>query len=107
MAVESMTIIDPGDRVPRPIGALGIEKDYARAFKALISLAPYVVVPHRRSRLRPPCPGKPGMLVGGMVDHQLGDDAQVALMAGIDEPSEVPHRPVRWMNVTIVRDVVT
>src|SRR5471032_2658188 len=101
MAVETMPVIGIGDRVPSPVGALGIEEDHARTLKALIGVAPYVVVPRRRSRFGTPCTHEPRMLVGGMVDHQLGHDSQAALVAGVDEAPEVSHRPVGRVNFSI------
>ena len=46
------------------------------------------------------------MLVGRVVDDELGDDADVAPVRLGDEPIEVRERAVARMDVLVVRDVV-
>ena len=46
------------------------------------------------------------MLVGGVVDDQLGDDAQAPAVRLADELTEVGPRPVRRRDVVIIGDVV-
>ncbi len=46
------------------------------------------------------------MLVGGVVDDQLGDDPQLALVRLADEPTHVAQRAVVGMHPRVVGDVV-
>ena len=46
------------------------------------------------------------MLVGGVIDDELGDDAQPAPVGFLDEGAEVIARAVLRMDVVIVGDVV-
>ena len=46
------------------------------------------------------------MLVGGVVDDELGDDAQAALVRLAHEAAEVAHRAVGRVDAAVVGDVV-
>src|SRR5690606_35484755 len=46
------------------------------------------------------------MLIGGVIDDQLGDDADAALVRGPHEGLEVAQRAVARMDALVVRDVV-
>jgi hypothetical protein len=46
------------------------------------------------------------MLIGGVVDNQLGDDADVAAVGRIDQLIEVVDRAVARMDVLVIGDVV-
>jgi tetrahydromethanopterin S-methyltransferase subunit A len=46
------------------------------------------------------------VLVGGVVHHEVGDDAQAARVGGVEKLLEVLHRPVRRVDAVEVRDVV-
>jgi hypothetical protein len=46
------------------------------------------------------------MLVGGVVDHQLGDHPQAALVRRFDEPAHVAQRAVCRIDAAVVGDVV-
>ena len=47
------------------------------------------------------------MLVAGVVDHQLGNDAQTACMRFADELPGIAQGSIVWMNGAIFTDVVT
>ncbi len=49
---------------------------------------------------------EPVVLVGGVVDDELGDDAQAALLRFQDEAAKVLHRPEVGIDVAVVGDVV-
>ena len=51
-------------------------------------------------------PLEPGMLVRGVVDHELGDDPQVAALGFGHEAAEIPHRAEVGIDAAIVGDVV-
>ncbi len=46
------------------------------------------------------------MLIGGVVDHQLGDDADAALVGLIEKRLEAGEVAIGRMDVAVVRDVV-
>src|SRR5215469_15401212 len=46
------------------------------------------------------------MLVGGVVDDEVDEDAEAALIAGMGEFDEVAERAVAWVDVVVVGDVV-
>ena len=46
------------------------------------------------------------MLVGGVIDHELGDDANAARVRGAHELAKVGQRAVIGMNIAIIADVV-
>ena len=49
---------------------------------------------------------KPGVLIGGVIDHEVDDDADAALLAAVGEFDEVAQRAVARIDAVIVRDVV-
>ncbi len=46
------------------------------------------------------------MLVGGVIDDQLGDDSQAACVRGVEEPHEVVAGAVVGVDALVVGDVV-
>ena len=46
------------------------------------------------------------MLIGGVVDHKFGDDADAAGMRLLDEALDVVDGPVFGMHAAVVGDVV-
>ena len=104
--IEAVPVIGAGDRVPGPVGPLGIDEDDARAGVFLVVVRPDIEVALRRAGLRPPRALEPRMLVGGVVDHQLGDHPHAARMRRGDEALGVGQRAVVGMHAAIVGDVV-
>ena len=49
---------------------------------------------------------EPFMLVGGVIDDEIDDDANAALLAAMGELDEVAERAVARIDAVIVRDVV-
>ena len=106
MRVEAVPVIGVRDRIPGPVRLLGVEEDDARAGVFLVGVGPDIEVARRRAGLGAPRALEPGMLVGGVVDDQLGDDAEAARMRGGDEALDVGHRAVVGMHRAVVGDVV-
>ena len=104
--VEAMPVVGAGLRVPGPVGPLEVLEDDPRVGVAVGGGAPDVEVPGPRARPCPPGALKPRMLVRGVVDHQLGDDLEVALVGLAQEDLEVLERAVRRVHVVVVGDVV-
>src|SRR2546425_910618 len=82
------------DRIPGPVGLLGVAEDDARIFIFLIRVAPDVEVPLRGAGRRGPGSLKPRVLVGRVVDDQLRDHADAALVRPAHEGPEVAQRAV-------------
>ena len=49
---------------------------------------------------------EPVMLVRGVVDDELGDDAKAALLRFLDEALEILHRPEIGIDVAVIGDVI-
>ncbi len=95
-------------RVPGPVGLFIIEKDDARFLITLVRGAPDVpVAVFVVFRVRWIAGGlEPGMLVGGVIGNQVGDDAQAASMSlGYQRP-QVVHGAVVSVNLVKIGHVV-
>ena len=93
-------------RVPGPVRLLGVGEDDARAAVQLGVVAPDVEVALGRALGRLARGLEPGVLVRGVVDDQLGDHAQAALVRLVHEGAEVVQRAVGRVHVLVVGDVV-
>jgi hypothetical protein len=102
---EPVEVVLPGDRVPGPVGLLRVLEDDADALVLLIRVAPDVVVPVRGVRV-PPGLLEPRVLVGRVVQHQVGDDPDAALVGGRGEGLEVLDRAEGRVDAVEVGDVV-
>ena len=69
-------------------------------------VGPDIKIAPRRTGLGVARPLEPGMLVGGVIDDQLGDDTNAARMRLADELPEVGQRAVVGMDVAVFADVV-
>ncbi len=103
---EAMPVIGLGFGVPGPVRFLGVGEDDARLRKARVGVAPDIPVARARVRRAAARAPEPGMLVGGVIDDQLGDDTQAAPLRLGDEAAEVLHRAERRIDRTVVGDVV-
>ncbi len=95
-----------GHRVPRPVGLLGVGEDDPRALVDLVGVAPHVEVPLGRTRRRVARRLEPRVFVRRVVDDQLGDHAQAALVRLFEHLLEVGERAVLRVHVFVARDVV-
>ena len=102
-----MPVVGASTRIPRPIGAFRVDEDDARASVLLVVVGPNIEVAPRRSRLCVTSPLKPRVLVGGVVDLKIGDDAYIVRMRRADELTEIGARSIVGMNVAITTDIVT
>ena len=80
MVEKPVPVVRLRHRVPGPVGSFGVEENDARVGVLLIVVAPHVEIAERRSGRGRACPLKPRVLVGGMVDDQLGDHLHAAGM---------------------------
>jgi hypothetical protein len=92
--------------VPGPVRRLGVGEDDADALVFLVRLAPHVEVALGRPGRRAARGLEPRMLVGRVVDDELGDHADAARVRLADEAVEILERAVTRMDSLVIRDVV-
>jgi hypothetical protein len=92
--------------VPGPVGGLEVLEDDPDVLPLLRGVGPHVelALPAARRCLHGAL--EPGVLIRGVVDHELGDDLEPAGVCLVDEALELPHRPVVAVDRGVVRDVV-
>ena len=105
VAEEAMPEVETGFRVIGPVRDFGVDEDDARVRIAGRVIAPDVVITIGRVRILASLL-KPGMLVGGVVDDQIGDDLQPALMRRVEQRLEVHDGAVVVMDAHEIGDVV-
>ena len=103
--IEAVPVMLTGDRVPGPVRAFGVHKDDAGVAILLVGVAPNVIIPKwgipvGAGRL------KPGVLVGGVIQHEVHDDAQPACVSRIEQGFEIVQRPIIRMDVMIIRNII-
>ena len=103
---EAVPIELPGDRIPGPVRFLGIGKNDPSTFVLLIGVAPDIKIARHRARFGAARALEPGMLVRGVVDDQLDDDAHAALMRFAHELPKIRETAIGLMDVAIVGDVI-
>src|SRR5512143_3182288 len=105
MAEEAMPVVSLGERVPGPVRHFGVEKDDARAAIWGVGIAPDVPIAlgigARTARLP-----EPGMLIRSVVQHELDNDPQVALMCRVEKDLEIVQAPIALVHRIVIRDVV-
>src|SRR5438874_13302772 len=80
-------------RIPGPVRLLRIGEDDPRALIFLVGIAPDIPVAGGGIPVRAAGALEPVVLVGGVVDDELGNDPQAALLGFLDEAPEILHRP--------------
>ncbi len=106
MAIETVPEIGLGFGIPGPVALLGVEEDDAGLVIFLIVVGPDVVVAETCARLGAPRSLEPGMLVRGVIDDELGDQAQATAVRLAHQPPDVRHRAVGRVDAAIILDVV-
>src|ERR1051325_3342441 len=101
-----MPVVGLGNRVPRPVRGFEILEDDSGLVVLFGSVAPDIQVALRRAWGRASGFLKPGILVGGMIDHQFGDYTQPPLVGFGEKRAEIFERSVIWINVVVIGDVV-
>src|SRR5690606_9237345 len=107
MRIEPMPEIGFRHGIPGPVGSLEILENDARFLIALDIVAPYVELPLGGARRRPPRSLEPGMLIGGMVEHELGDDADSPPVSLGQEGAEIVQGAVGGIHGAIIGYVVS
>ena len=103
---EAVPVVLPGNRIERPVRFFGVRKDDARARVLRIGVAPDVIVAFTGAFRCTAGALKPWMLVGRVVDDELGQHADVQRVRGVDELLEVVQRAVDRIDRRVVGDVV-
>ena len=105
MREEAVPVVLAGDRIPGPVGHLGVEEDDPHIRIAVVGVRPDIPVAFRR---RPVRAGllEPGVVARGVVHDEVGDHADAALVRRLDERVEVLDRAVVGMDRVEVGDVV-
>ena len=103
MGEEAVPVVGAGDRIPRPVRHLGVEEDDPRVLVALVRLRPHVPVALRPALARLL---EPRVVRGRVVDDEVGDHADPALVRRLDQAPEVLDRAVVGVDGEEVGDVV-
>ena len=103
---EAVPVVGAGDRVPGPVGGLVVLEDHPHARVAVGGVAPDVEVAPAAAGLGPAGALEPRVLVGGVVEHQLGDDPQAPTVGLLQEALERLEVAVARVDVAVVGDVV-
>ena len=106
VVVEAVPVVGLGHRIPAPVGVLEVLEDDPGVPVAIRGVAPHVEVAPLGALGRAPRPLEPGVLVGGVVEDQLGDHPEPAPLRLLDEALEVAERPVVGVHPAVVGDVV-
>jgi hypothetical protein len=106
MRKEAVPVVGLRLRIPGPVRFLRVAEDDPRSGVTLVGIAPDV--PVARIGIRPVAarPLEPGMLVRGMIDHELGDHPQLAALGFLHEAPELLHGAEVGIDATVVRDIV-
>src|SRR3546814_7026028 len=89
MRIEAMPEIGLGDRIPRPVRRLGVEKDDAGFRVLFVRVAPDIVVPMTGAGWRVSRALEPRVLIRSVVHHEFRYDAQHARVRLADEAAQV------------------
>ncbi len=106
MRIKAVPVIGLRHRVPAPVRSLGVGKDDARFRKFLVGVAPHVIIAKGRSGFGAAGALEPWMLVRGVIDHQFGNDAQIAAMRFPNEDFEIRHSAVSGIDVLVLGNVI-
>jgi hypothetical protein len=103
---EAVPVVGAGHLVPCPVRRLGVGEDDARLLVLVRRVGPHVPIALARAGGRLACALEPRVLGGGVVHDEVGDDAQPALVGGLDEGPDVVDGAVVRMDLVVVGDVV-
>jgi hypothetical protein len=89
MRIKAVPVIGLGHRVPGPVRGFRVDEYDPGVGIGLVVVRPHVIAPRSGARLCRAGALKPPMLVRGVVDDELGDDAYVALMCAGDDAAKI------------------
>ncbi len=102
-----MPIVGLDHGIPRPVGRFEVLENDSCLLVLLRRVTPDIVVTLTTARLSPPSPLEPGMLIGRMIDDQLGDHPKTTPMGFPEKPLEIAQGPVVGMNARVIGNIVT
>ena len=103
--VEAMEVPGPGIGIVRPGRFLHAGKNHALVGIGRLLLGPDVPVAVFRSRVAPRVL-EPGVLVRGVVHHEIDEHAHAALLRRLGELDEIAERAVTRVDAVVVRNVI-
>ena len=103
---EAMPEIFLRNGVIGPVGLFRISENNASVTVFVICRAPHIELALRRACVSMSSSLKPGMLIGGVVDHQFDHHLHVAVMRSFQKCAEVLNRSVVGMHVHVVGNVI-
>ena len=106
MRVKAMPVIRFRDRIPGPVRGLEIFEDDPCVLVFIRRVAPDIEVAFGRAGRGAARFLEPRILIGGVIDHQLGDHLEPALMRRGQERLKILQRAVVRINIVVVGDVV-
>src|SRR5260221_591440 len=104
---EPVPVIRTCQRVPSPVRWLKVAKDDPSFPVFLSSIAPNIEIAPSTSLCGAARALEPGMLIGGVIDHQFSYDSQVALMGLRQKAPKVTQCAVDRVDRAIIGDIVT
>jgi hypothetical protein len=106
VGIEAVPVVRLRHRVERPVRRLEVLEDDARVAVAVRGLTPRVEVAVRAPGRRHPGPLEPRVLVGGVGEHELGDDLDPPRVRTAQHRAEVAQGAVGLVHLAVVGDVV-
>jgi len=106
MRVESVPVVGLGERIPRPVRGFKVFKDDSGLGIFFRRIAPDIKFALGRTGGRFSRFLKPGVLIRGVIDHELGDNAQPAEVRLSEKRAEILERTIIWINAVVISDVV-
>ncbi len=103
---EPVPVVRLGHGVPGPVGLLGVDEDDPRLLVPPGVVAPDVELALGRPRRREPRSLEPLVLIGGVIDDELDEHAEAALVRRREEALEIVDRAVARMDRGVIGDVV-
>ncbi len=107
MGIKTVPVVSLGDRIPRPVGGFKILKDNPRFAVLLGGVAPDIIVAMRRADLGMAGALEPGVLIGGVIKDQFGDDTNAAAVGGAQQLFKVTQSVVDRVDGVVVGDIIT
>ena len=105
MGEEAMPVVRARDRVPGPVGGLGVDEDDPSVRVAVVGVRPHVPVALGRVGARPRLL-EPGVLGRGVVHDHVGDHADTPRVSGVDQLLDIVDGAVVGVDAGEVGDVV-
>jgi hypothetical protein len=103
---EAVPVVGARHRIPGPVRGLRVGEDDPRIAVAVGAVAPDVVLAPGTPGRRPARPLEPGVLVGGVVEDELPDDAEPPAVGLGEERADVGQGPVVGVDAGVVGRVV-